>query len=624
MCGIVGYIGNRNIDSVLLKALSRLEYRGYDSAGLASIDQGILSVVKEPGKLARLEMRIRENPMHGFLGIGHTRWATHGEPSQKNAHPHSDCTKTVAIVHNGIIENYDVLKTHLIREGHVFTSDTDTEVLAHLIERFHVIQGCGLEESVRRTIKEIQGSYAFCVISGREGNLFVAARNGSPLVVGLGDGENFVASDAPAIIDYTRKAIFLEDYQMAVVSKEGVKITSVSGEEVEHNVIHIDWDAKDVSKEGFEHYMLKEIEEQPVVLERLIRMRFPDASVIASPLLGATARNDNLFDVLKFNQNELKKVERVLIQACGTSWHAALTGKFFLESLAGIPTEVDVSSEFRYRKLIPQKNMLLLSITQSGETLDTLMGLRHAKESGCKTLSICNVLGSTITRESDAVIYTQAGPEIGVASTKAYTAQLGVLFALSLWWAKARGLANEGTLTRLTEEFLELPDKMRLVIAQKECVKAIAEKYYESRDFLFLARGINYPNAHEGALKIKEIAYIHATGHPAGEMKHGPIALIDENMPVVAIMPESSVYEKMVSNIQEVKARSGKLIAITTEGNTGLEKIADDVIYIPETSEFLSPFLCVLPLQYLAYFVATLRGTDVDQPRNLAKSVTVE
>ncbi len=612
MCGIVGYVGDRNIDTVLLRALSRLEYRGYDSAGLATVDQGVLSILKESGKLARLQMRVRDNPMPGFIGIGHTRWATHGEPSQKNAHPHSDCTKTVAVVHNGIIENHDTLKTHLIREGHVFTSDTDTEVLAHLIERLHVTQGCGLEESVRRVLGEIKGSYAFCVVSGREDQLFVAARNGSPLVIGLGKGENFVASDAPAIIDFTRDAIFLEDYQMAVVSKEHVKITSSTGERVKHNVVHIDWEAKDVSKEGFEHYMLKEIEEQPVVLERLIRMRFENVSV------------PQLFDILRFNADQLKKVERIIIQACGTSWHAALTGKFFLESLAGIPTEIDVSSEFRYRKLIPQKNTLLLSITQSGETIDTLMGLRHAKESGFKTLSICNVLGSTITRESDAVIYTHAGPEIGVASTKAYTAQLGVLFALSLWWAKAKGTVNEGSFAKLIEDFRALPDKMRQVIAQKENVMAVAKKYYESRDFLFLARGINYPNAHEGALKIKEIAYIHATGHPAGEMKHGPIALIDENMPVVAIMPESSVYEKMVSNIQEVKARSGKLIAITTEGNTSLEKIADDVIYVPETNEWLSPFLSVLPLQYLAYFVATLRGTDVDQPRNLAKSVTVE
>ncbi|MBI4430628.1 MAG: glutamine--fructose-6-phosphate transaminase (isomerizing) [Candidatus Omnitrophica bacterium] len=612
MCGIVGYIGSRKIDTVLLKALSRLEYRGYDSAGLATVNQGTLSILKEPGKLTRLVMRVKENPVAGTLGIGHTRWATHGEPSERNAHPHSDCTNTVAIVHNGIIENHDTLKSHLIREGHKFTSDTDTEVLAHLIERFHVIQGCGLEESVRRTIGEIKGSYAFCVVSSREENVFIAARNGSPLVVGLGNGENFVASDAPAIVDFTRNAVFLEDYQMAVVSRDEVKITSNAGERIREKVVRIDWDAKDVSKEGFEHFMLKEIEEQPAVIDRLFRMRFENGG------------EPKLFDVLRFDVSQLKKVERVVIQACGTSWHAALTGKFFFESLSGIPAEVDVSSEFRYRKLIPQKKELLLSITQSGETIDTLMGLRHAKQSGFKALSICNVLGSTVTRESDAVIYTHAGPEIGVASTKAYTAQLGVLFALSLWWARERGSVNEGTYRRLADEFRELPDKMRKIISAKDRVLEIAEKYFQARDFLFLARGINYPNAHEGALKIKEIAYIHATGHPAGEMKHGPIALIDENMPVVAIMPESSVYEKMVSNIQEVKARSGKLIVVTTEGNTAIERLADDVIYIPETSEFLSPFLSVLPLQYLAYYVATLRGTDVDQPRNLAKSVTVE
>lgn len=613
MCGIVGYIGSKNVDEVLLKALHRLEYRGYDSAGLASVCRGDLSVLKEPGKLSQLGLRLLESPLSGKVGIGHTRWATHGEPTRENAHPHADCTKTVAVVHNGIIENYEELKNRLIHDGHRFVSDTDTEVLAHLVEEYHVKQGFDLEKAVRMTTQDIEGSYAFCVISTREEDNFVAVRDGSPRVVGLGRGENFVASDAPAIIDHTRDVIFLEDYQMAVVSREGVKVVSQDGDIVPRKISHIDWDAKDVSKEGFDHYMLKEIEEQPSVIERIYRTR----------LRGHL--EEHLFDVLHFGVDELKRVRRVLIQACGTSWHAALGGKFMLESLAGIPTEVDVSSEFRYRHLIFQEETLVLSITQSGETIDTLMGLRRGKELGFKTLSICNVMGSTITRESDGVIYLHAGPEVGVASTKAYTAQLTVLLLLALFWGKLKGKLSNADFIQFSSELKSIPEKMKTVINRKESIRNIAQKYFRVRDFLFLGRGINYPSAHEGALKIKEIAYIHATGHPAGEMKHGPIALIDCDMPVVAIMPRSSgTYEKMVSNIQEVKARSGRLMAITSDGNTSLEALANDVIYVPDSHEIMSPLLVALPLQYLAYFVATLRGTDVDQPRNLAKSVTVE
>jgi len=608
MCGIVGYIGQEKVDTVLLNALARLEYRGYDSAGIATLGNGELLMLKEQGKLINLRKLNEAAPLTGKVGIGHTRWATHGEPSQRNAHPHLNAAGTLAVVHNGIIENHAELRERLTAGGIEFQSDTDTEVLSHLISEFHNEKGCSLEESVRLTLGEIVGSYAFCVISKKEPDSFIAARNGSPLVVGLGKDQNFVASDAPALIDYTREVIFLEDYQIAVITDKTVKVTTLEGKIVEPKISHIEWDAKDASKEGFDHFMLKEIEEQPKVVDRVFKARL----------------DGPVFDVLNFSEETLRGAERIIIQACGTSWHAALTGKFLLETLAGIPTEVDVSSEFRYRHLVKQKNALVISITQSGETIDALMGLRQGRAMGYKTLAICNVLGSTIARESDGVIYTHAGPEIGVASTKAYIAQLSVLTALALYWGSIRKTHDAATFERLREEARQIPAKIQSIIDNKEQIRKIAEKYHTARDFLFLARGINYPNAHEGALKIKEIAYIHATGHPAGEMKHGPIALIDSNMPVVCIAPNSSVHEKMASNIQEVKARKGRVIAIVTEGDLRLEKFVDDFIEVPACDEFLSPLLTVIPLQYLAYYVAVLRGTDVDQPRNLAKSVTVE
>lgn len=612
MCGIVGYVGREKVDTVLLNALSRLEYRGYDSAGIATLGSGTITILKESGKLSNLRKLVQEHPVSGQLGIGHTRWATHGEPNQKNAHPHADPEKKVALVHNGIIENHAELKVRLMEAGYVFQSDTDTEVLVKLIEKYHIKMGQTLEESVKQAIREIRGTYAFCVISALEPGKFIAARKGSPLVVGLGQGENFIASDAPALIDYTRDVIFLEDDQMVILTQDGVRVSTTSGREISPAVTRIDWDAKAASKEGFDHFMLKEIEEQPQVIERIYASRL------------AQGPNKSIFDVLNFDEKELIQTERLIIQACGTSWHAALTAKFLFENLAGIPTEVDVSSEFRYRGLLPQKNTQVLSITQSGETIDTLMGLRQGKEKGFKTLAVCNVLGSTIARESDGVIFTHAGPEIGVASTKAYTAQIGVLFALSLFWGKIRGRLSEARCSELKEEFRRLPEKMQTVIGRKELVRHTAQKFYEARDFLFLGRGINYPNAYEGALKIKEIAYIHATGHPAGEMKHGPIALIDEKMPVVCIVTESGVYEKMVSNIQEVRARKGRVIALASDGDEAIKAHAEEVLYVPKCDEALSPLLTVLPLQYLAYYVAVLRGTDVDQPRNLAKSVTVE
>lgn len=614
MCGIIAYIGPKKIDEVLLEALARLEYRGYDSSGVASLDQGCLRVIKEAGKIKSLKQLMAHEALTGHVGIGHTRWATHGEPSKRNSHPHMDCTKSLAVVHNGIIENHEVLRKRLAAQGHPFTSDTDTEVLAHLLEEYHLKQGLSLEDAVRRVLEEIEGSYAFCVISTKNEKEFVAARNGSPLVVGLGEGENFIASDAPAILNHTRKVIFLEDYQMVVVTRDQVKVTSRQGQVVSPQITEIDWSEDAASKEGFDHFMLKEIEEQPQMIERILKNR-----------LGSSIDDleKKLFDKLTFKASEFASIQRIWIQACGTSWHAALTGKFFFEMLAQLPTEVDVSSEFRYRHLVPQPNTLVLSISQSGETIDSLMGLRHGKETGCKTLSLCNVLGSTIARESDAVIYTHAGPEIGVASTKAYAAQLTALFLLGLYWAKKRKI-KDAAIQEILSELKQIPEKMKWIIDRKNHIRTIAEKYCHARDFLFLARGINYPNAHEGALKIKEIAYIHATGHPAGEMKHGPIALIDDKIPVVGIAPQSEVYEKMVSNLQEVKARSGKVIAIVTEGDNELSQLADDVVEIPKTHEILSPLLVALPLQYLAYYVAVLKGTDVDQPRNLAKSVTVE
>ena len=612
MCGIVGYIGYKSVDQVLLKSLSRLEYRGYDSSGVASVTKGSLSVLKDSGKLAVLKELLEKIPLTGHLGIGHTRWATHGVPSKRNAHPHIDSTQSIAVVHNGIIENHAELRKKLEKEGVHFQSDTDTEVLPHLISYYHIKKGNTLEEAIRETLKVIKGSYAFCVISIKEEGTLIAARNGSPLVLGLGKNENFIASDAPAILDYTQDVIFLEDYQMAVVKKDSIKISTIAGDKIKPKIVHLEWRSDDASKNGFDHYMLKEIEEQPQVIERIIRTRL-DGDLETS-----------LFDEMRFPAAELGQIKRILIQACGTSWHSGLVAKFLIEDIAGIPTEVDVSSEFRYRHLLIQKNTLILSITQSGETIDTLMGLRRGKEAGLRTLSICNVLGSTIARESDAVIYTQAGPEIGVASTKAYTAQIVTLILLALYLGKLRNTYKGQELDHMVRELRKIPAKMRQVIKQKDAIKAVADKYFKARDFLFLARGINYPNAHEGALKIKEIAYIHATGHPAGEMKHGPIALIDNKMPVVAVATKSSVYEKMISNIQEVKARLGKVIAIATEKDENITGLADETLFVPETDEYLSPLLVCLPLQYLAYYVATLRGTDVDQPRNLAKSVTVE
>lgn len=612
MCGIVGYVGKESVDDVLLTALSRLEYRGYDSSGLASLNGEGIKVVRRKGKLKELRSALSESPTHGHLGIGHTRWATHGEPSERNAHPHYDNTKKIAVVHNGIIENHEDLRGELEKKGCVFQSETDTEVLAHLISQFHLNEGMSLVDAVRATIEKIEGTYAFAVLSANEPELFIAARSGSPLVVGLGENQNFIASDAPALIDYTRKVVFLEDGQLAIVKENEVKVLDSNANEVDFKITEVDWEAKDVSKEGFDHFMLKEIEEQPKVLAKLIQNRIlPNHEL-------------KIFDNLNFDENILRDAKRVIIQACGTSWHAALTGKYLLETLAGIPVEVDVSSEFRYRSLVAQENVIVLSITQSGETVDTLMGLRQAKEMGYKAIAICNVLGSTIARESDGVIYTHAGPEIGVASTKAYTAQLGVLYVLSLYWGRIRQTLDDAHYDELVNELKLLPEKMRKIIDKKEIIKAIASKYYEARDFLFLGRGVNYPNAHEGALKIKEIAYIHATGHAAGEMKHGPIALIDDQMPVVCIANKSAVHEKMSSNIQEVKARHGKVIAIVSDGDVRLEKFVDNFIEIPDCHEYVSPLLVCLPLQYLAYYVAVLRGTDVDQPRNLAKSVTVE
>lgn len=617
MCGIIGYIGEKQAASIIMEGLKRLEYRGYDSAGIAVLNGGGLSIYKEKGKIDTLTTALKDNLPKGILGIGHVRWSTHGIPSKTNAHPHTDCKGKLAVVHNGIIENFQSLKQRLLKEGHTFKSETDTEVIAHLIEGYLSKNRGDLSLAVRLTLKELEGTYALAVLCEDSPQRFIAARNGSPLIVGLGKGENFVASDAPAILKHTKEVIILEDYQMLEVSKEAVKLTTLEGKDLSYKITKIEWDAEQAEKGGFPHFMLKEIYEQPEVIRRILRLSVDyGASTMDSDLIS--------FKHLNISKDELKRLNRIIIQACGTSYHAGLIGKSILELFAGIPTEVAISSEFRYQQLLDNRDALVLSITQSGETADTLMGLRKAKTKFLKTLSICNVLGSTIARESDSVVYTYAGPEIGVASTKAYTAQLTTLYLLAIYLGSLRGLIVPQTQKRLLNELKKIPDLMQKIIDDQSMLINCAQKYYTARDFLFLGRGFNHPNALEGALKLKEIAYIHASGHSAGEMKHGPIALIDDKVPVVCIAPQDETYEKMLSNIQEVKARKGRVIAIANQEDQELKSSVDEVIHIPKTEEFFSALLIALPLQLLAYHIAAKRGCDIDQPRNLAKSVTVE
>jgi glucosamine--fructose-6-phosphate aminotransferase (isomerizing) len=609
---------------VILDGLRRLEYRGYDSAGIAVCGNGDgLEIRRAEGKLRNLEEVIRLKPLDGTYGIGHTRWATHGRPTEENAHPHRDCTGKVVVVHNGIIENYVSLKKRLADEGHRFTTETDTEVIAHMIEKYFLATGNGhrpsLEEAVRKTVTQLTGVFALAVISVDEPNKIVAARNGPPAVIGLGNEEYFVASDVPAILYHTRDLFFLADGDLAVITPEGVRLTDFSGQPIVRQVQHVNWDPIMAEKGGFKHFMLKEIYEQP----RAVR----------DTTLGRVSQETGqvFLDEMEITEAEFRAARKINIAACGTSWHAAQAGKFMIERLARVPVEVDYASEWRYRDPIVPAETITLVISQSGETADTIAAQREAKAKGSKTLAICNVVGSMITREAAGTIYTHAGPEIGVASTKAFTAQLTALYLFALYLGQVRGSVSSDEAKDAVQELTRLPGKLEHLLTHEEDCEDLAKQYVRSQDFLFLGRGIHYPIALEGALKLKEISYIHAEGYPAGEMKHGPNALIDENLPVVIIAtrdPNDSLsmvrYEKTISNLKEVKARSGQVIALASEGDEEIREAADHVIYVPTAPEELLPILEIVPLQLLAYHIAVRRGCDVDQPRNLAKSVTVE
>ena len=609
MCGIIGYIGPRETKEVLLEGLRRLEYRGYDSAGIALYHEGKVVIRRSTGKLRELEKKISEEKFSGKSGIGHTRWATHGRPSEANAHPHK--AGGVVVVHNGIIENYLALKATLTREGHTFKSETDTEILSHLIQS-HLFKGLGFEEAVRQTLLQVQGSYAVAVLYEGEKDKLIAARKESPLILGLGREEHFVASDIPAILPYTRRMIFLEDGEMAVLQAEAFRISTLWGEERKRAPKNILWDPITAEKGGYKHFMLKEIFEQPRAVTDTIRGRISleegDVSLQES---GLTAK-------------VLKDIRRVVIIACGTSYHAALIGKFMIEEIARMPVEVDLGSEFRYRNPLIGSQDLLLAISQSGETTDTLAAFREGKEKKTRTLAICNVVDSSLARQSEGLFYTHAGPEIGVASTKAFTCQIVGLFLLAIRLGLTRETLAPQAAKDLLESLAKIPHQAQKVLELNEPIAALSKKYMNARDFLYLGRGVNYPIALEGALKLKEISYIHAEGYPAGEMKHGPIALIDEEMPVVVLAPKGKTYEKILSNIEEVRARGGKVIALTNPGCEEIASKARDVLWIPESHRLLMPILFNIPLQLLAYNIAVLKGTDVDQPRNLAKSVTVE
>jgi glucosamine--fructose-6-phosphate aminotransferase (isomerizing) len=611
MCGIIGYVGNRDVVPVLIGGLKKLEYRGYDSAGIAVVNAKGVDVVRAEGKLINLESKLGEMQLHGNFGMGHTRWATHGKPNENNAHPHRDCTGQVVVIHNGIIENFLPLKQKLQAAGHEFKTETDTEVVAHLIEE-KMNSGTKFVEAVKSAIKELEGHYALVIINGAEPGTIVAAKHGPPLVIGIGEDENIVASDVAPLLEYTRNIIYLEDGEYAVLNQKKVEVFDGDDKLVTREPKRILWDAVMAEKEGYRHYMLKEIHEQA----RAVRDTFTGRMFEES---GQVFFND-----LQFTSEEWSKFRRVHIVACGTSWHAALVGKFLLEEAARIPIEVDYGSEYRYRNPIVDEHTLVIGVTQSGETADTIAGMQEAKRKGAALVTICNVIGSAATRMSDGVIYTNAGPEIGVASTKAFTTQLTAFYLFSLYVRQLRGESRDDIRFAM-HEMLVIPHKIEdLLLKQEKHIEELAHRFYKSQDFLFLGRGVHYPIALEGALKLKEISYIHAEGYPAGEMKHGPIALIDENMPVVAIATHTPVYDKVVSNLQEVKARDGKLIVICDEGDEAMKKLADAVIEVPWTVEPLQPILTVIPTQLLAYYIALRRGADIDQPRNLAKSVTVE
>jgi glucosamine--fructose-6-phosphate aminotransferase (isomerizing) len=610
MCGIVGYIGNQSALPILVAGLKRLEYRGYDSAGVAVISDHKLSVWKKVGKVSDLEGFLLQNGGDATVGIGHTRWATHGEPSDLNAHPHTDCTGDLAIIHNGIIENYHALRAKLQTTGHSFRTETDTEVLVHLIEEFYKVTG-DLSSAVRIALHEVEGTYGIAVLSRKEPDKILVARKGSPLVIGVGDGENFIGSDPAAMIDHTRHVVYLKDGEIATVTKENFSIKTIDDVEIDKQIEEITFDIAQIERGGYPHFMLKEIHEQPDTIRDSMRGRLILSEGMAK--LGG----------LESVQDKLRNARRFILAACGTSWHAGLVGEYLMEQLARIPTEVEYASEFRSRNPVLYPDDVVFFISQSGETADTLAGLREAKAKGATALGIVNVVGSTIARESEAGVYVHAGPEIGVASTKAFTSQLTVLALISLMMARSRGMSKEDGQV-IAKEIASLPEKVQQILKHTEDIKALAHELKGAQNFLYLGRGANFPTALEGALKLKEISYIHAEGYPAAEMKHGPIALIDERMPVVFVVPKDALYEKVLSNIQEVRARKGRIIAIANEDDQQIADLAEFVIRVPRTYGFLGPILNVIPLQLLAYYIAVERGCDVDQPRNLAKSVTVE
>lgn len=613
MCGIVGYVGPRAATPIIVEGLRRLEYRGYDSAGLAVVQNGGVAVRREEGKLSALDVLLSEQPVHGHIGIGHTRWATHGRPSQRNAHPHTDCTGEIVVIHNGIVENFLALRQELQAAGHVFTSDTDTEVIVHLVEEC-MKDGSGLELAARKALRRLKGAHGVGLLSSREPDRLVVARigNAGGVVIGVGQGEMFIASDMPAILEYTRDMIFLEDRQMAVITAEGAKLSTLAGATLQPEVVTVPWDPVSAAKGEHRHFMQKEILEQARSITDTIRGRVDFET------------GDIHLKDLNISPELARAFNRMVIVACGTSAYSGLVGKFIIEELARLPVEVDYGSEFRYRDPIVDGHTLALAITQSGETVDTLAAMEEARAKGARLISIVNVMGSQAARVSDGVIYMQAGPEIGVASTKAFTASLVDQFLLGLYLGKARGTLAPSRLKRMVAGLAELPNMVGEVLADGAEYEYLAERFFKRQNFLYLGRGINYPVALEGALKLKEISYIHAEGYPAGEMKHGPIALIDETMPTVAVAVQDHVYNKMVSQIEQVKSRGGTVVAIATRGDEDIARKADHVLYIPATSELLTPVLAVLPLQLFAYHVAVRRGCDVDQPRNLAKSVTVE
>ncbi len=616
MCGIVGYIGTRKVVPILLEGLKKLEYRGYDSAGLVYLQNGRLVKHRAQGKLSNLAKLTEEVlGVESNMGLGHTRWATHGAPTTENAHPHGDCRDDLVVVHNGIIENYQTLRAELTKKGHTFRSETDTEVLAHLIEEYLDQDLLG---AARKALKRVKGSFAVGILWSGQPDIMVAARNHSPLVLGVNNSDGtLLASDVPALLPYTRKVVYLEDREIAVLTADSWEVRNLdNGRKVKKEVQTITWNAGMAEKTGFKHFMLKEIYEQPQALVNTLRGRIdPQSGRVELPEITMPA-------------NELKNLERIALVACGTSWHAALVAKYWFEDWVGIPVEVDIASEFRYRKLLLDKKVLTLAISQSGETADTLAGMRLASQLGSRVLTICNVVGSTMTREADATIYTHAGPEIGVASTKAFTSQLAALFLIGSYLGQLRGTLPPEKVRQLGQAIIGLPPLLEenLPALQKK-IQVVAERFYDSRNFLFVGRGLNFPIALEGALKLKEISYIHAEGYAAGELKHGPIALIDKDMPIVGLVPKDNVYEKSISNIEEISARQGQLILIGSKGDRQLKKITDHVLYMPKAPTMmpeLNPILFTIPAQLLAYEIATLRGCDVDQPRNLAKSVTVE